>query len=283
MSSSRVTLGVVAISYNEERDLPGFLANLTPWVDEIVIVDDGSTDATGKIAEEAGPKVSFLRSPRHAGEYYADQRNKGIDAARSDWLIHMDIDERITPDFAREILAAIQDPKFEAYRYRRMNYFLHRPMRGGDWRDWNLAHLARRDCLRFSGMYHEKVELAMPARRVGQLKNRMLHLNDESYQERLRKSALYQVEVAESVKRTNRSLGYLDILDSFVREFASQYFWKRGFLDGVSGLIWAFHAASARNRAYVLAWDEQNRVPRERLEEEVRLMWDQQDSQCVRN
>jgi glycosyltransferase involved in cell wall biosynthesis len=278
-SNSIVTLGVVAISCNEERDLPGFLENLLPWVDEIIIVDDGSTDGTRKIAETAGEKVRVIVSPRVEGEYYADQRNKGIGIASSDWLLHMDIDERISPNFALEILEAIHNPDYDAYRYRRLNYFLHRPMRGGDWRDWNLVHLSRREYLRFSGMYHEKIEIAVPPKRVGQLRNFMLHLNDESYGERLRKSAVYQVEVSENIKRANTSLGYFDILGSFIREFINQYFWKRGFLDGVTGLVWAFHAASAQNRAYILAWDQQNRIPREKLEEEIRLMWHQHDTQ----
>src|SRR5690606_19539144 len=236
MSRSNVTLGVVAISQNEERDLPGFLDNVMPWVDEVIIVDDGSTDRTREIAEAAGRNVTFIQSPRREGEYYAAQRNKGIDAARSDWLIHMDIDERISPALADEILAAIRDPRFDAYRYRRLNYFLHRPMRGGGWSDWNLVHLARRECLRFAGMYHESIELSVPSARVGQLKNYMLHFNDESYCERLRKSARYQIEVSERVKETKPSIGYLDILSSFVGEFLYKYLWKRGFLDGVHGL-----------------------------------------------
>ena len=56
---SEPTLGVVAIAYNEEQDLPGFLDHLLPWVDEIVIVDDGSTDRTAEIAASAGGKVNF--------------------------------------------------------------------------------------------------------------------------------------------------------------------------------------------------------------------------------
>lgn len=276
-----ITLGVVAISYNEEHDLPGFLENLIPWVDEIVIVDDGSTDGTCEIARAAGEKVTLMRSPRTEGEYYADQRNKGIDAAKSDWLIHMDIDERIPPDLAIEIVEAIKDPNFDAYRYRRLNYFLHRPMQGGGWRDWNRVHLARRECLRFSGMYHEQVELTVPGDGVGQLKNAMIHLNDASYQERLTKSAIYQHEVAERIKQANTSLGYFDILFSFIGEFFYKYVWKRGFLDGTLGLIWAFHAASAKTRACTLAWDEQNYIPRDGLEERLRLEWDGQISKVV--
>ena len=74
------TLGVVAISYNEERDLPGFIANLQFWVDEIVIVDDGSTDSTKALVEAANVKVNFIISPRKENEYFSHQRNKGIDA-----------------------------------------------------------------------------------------------------------------------------------------------------------------------------------------------------------
>ena len=271
--NSGVTLGVVAISFNEERDLPGFLENLFPWVDEIVIVDDGSTDRTSEIAEAAGVKVNFICSPRRDEEFYADQRNKGISAAHSDWLIHMDIDERVSPELAIEILAAIQNPNYDAYRYRRINYFLHRPMRGGDWTNWNLVHLARREALFFSGMYHEKVDLSVPDRRVGQLEHSMLHLNDESYDERLRKSAAYQIEVSRDIKKSKKLLGSFDIWYSFTREFVYQYVWKKGFLDGAIGLLWAFHAASAMNRACMLAWDEQNQIPREKLEEEIRQMW----------
>jgi len=271
--NSKITVGVVAISYNEEHDLPGFLENVMPWVDEIIIIDDGSTDSTCQIAETAGEKVHFIVSPRGTGEFYANQRNKGINVARSDWLIHMDIDERISPDLAHEILTAIRTPDFDAYRYRRVNYFLHRIMRGGGWKDWNLVHLSKRDCMRFSGMYHEKIELLIPSIKIGQLKNYMLHLNDESYTERLSKSAAYQLEISENIKKTKRSLGYFDILFSFIVEFISKYFWKRGFLDGTLGLIWAFHAASAKTRAYILVWDEQNRIPREKLEKEILSGW----------
>ena len=144
MKAKGPTLGVVAISYNEERDLPAFLEHLLPWVDEIVLVDDGSTDRTVEIAQAAGEKVSFLVHKMETESGFGGQRNFGIESARSEWLLHMDVDERVPPTLAREIREAIPLGGFNAYRYRRKNFFLHRPMRGGGWQTWNAPHLARR-------------------------------------------------------------------------------------------------------------------------------------------
>ena len=47
------------------------------------------------------------------------------------WLLHMDIDERVTPELAKEILAAVRNESKDAYSYGRLNYFLHRPMLAG--------------------------------------------------------------------------------------------------------------------------------------------------------
>lgn len=275
MKKKRPTIGVVAISFNEERDMPGFLANLLPWVDEIVIVDDGSSDKTAELALAAGNKVNFIVSPRNKGEYYADQRNKGIDVAKSDWLLHLDIDERATAALADEIIAVMGSDQFEACRFRRRNYFLNRAMNGGGWADWNQVHLAKRDVLKFGGMYHETIELFCPVDKVKQLSGKMLHINDETYAERLQKSSTYQAEVMARVREKEGRVGVRNIIWSFAREFLVKYIAKRGIRDGIPGLIWTFHAAGAAFRARALVWDEQNRISREDLEKELREKWHQ--------
>ena len=88
-TDGRPTLGVVAISWNEETDMPLFLEHLLPWVDEIVIVDDASTDRTVEIVRTAGPKVKLVEHPKDPETELAGQRNLGIDNASADWLLHM--------------------------------------------------------------------------------------------------------------------------------------------------------------------------------------------------
>lgn len=269
------TLGVVAISFNEERDLPGFIDHLLPWVDEIVIVDDGSTDRTAEIARSGGAKVKFIVSPRMSGEYFSHQRNKGIDAAKSNWLLHMDIDERVTPKLAREILKAVLDDSRDAYRYRRLNFFLHRPMLGGGWQNWNLVHLARREVFRFDGMYHEDCIVDTPPERIGQLTEKMWHFNDETYLERMGKSVLYCQEQATKFIDRQVKMQWWHLIAFPFREFLVKFFWNRGYRDGLVGLLSALHSSNAMFRSCALVWDEQNRVNRSQLEEKLKDLWNQ--------
>jgi glycosyltransferase involved in cell wall biosynthesis len=277
-SNTAVTLGVVAISYNEQVDLPGFLSHLVDWVDEIVIIDDGSGDSTAAIASEYGSKVKFIQSKRGEGEYYADQRNKGIDAAESDWLLHMDIDERVTPKLAAEILDTIRSGNYDACKFRRLNYFMHRPMKGGGWADWNLVHLARRPLLRFGGMYHESIHLKAEASRIGQLTNKMHHFNDASYAERLRKSLTYQEEVVSDLRDKGVKVNLFRMIYASSREFLVKYLYKKGITDGTAGFISAIHSTFAIFKAYALLWEEQHRISREDLEEEMKEKWNNKDN-----
>lgn len=270
---TRPTLGVVAISHNEDKDLPGFLEHLLPWVDEIVIVDDGSTDCTEAIARGAGPKLKFIASPRRTGEYFSHQRNKGIDAAESDWLLHMDIDERVTPELGGEILRAIQEPAKDCYRFRRLNFFLHRPMRGGGWQKWNHVHLARRERFRFAGKVHETLLLHVPSDRVGQLKGYMWHLNDADFVERVRKNMLYMQIEAEKLMEKGVHVRWFHFLIHPWRRVFKSYFLEGGFRDGVLGLIYAMYVLTGTFNWYATAWDRSHAISRAELEGQLRDRW----------
>jgi (heptosyl)LPS beta-1,4-glucosyltransferase len=271
--SKRSTLSVVAICRNEQRDLPGFLEHLLPWVDEIVLVDDGSTDTTEVIANKACEKVKFIRHPRTQADGFAGQRNCGIAASTCDWILNMDIDERPTPALKAEILHAISATPLNAFRYRRSNYFLHRPMRAGGWNSWNNPQLARREHHSYQGKVHERCVVVGTPESIGQLNEYMLHLNDEDYAERLRKSMQYCRLEADRIIASGRIVSAGRLLISPFFEFAKKYFLQRGFRDGVPGLISAMHAACATFRALALVWDAQNRIPREQLESEIRTLW----------
>lgn len=85
------SISLCMIVKNEEKYLRGCLESARPFVDEIVIVDTGSTDATVSIAEEFGAKVfNFTWNGN-----FSDARNKSLRHAVSDWILYLDADERL--------------------------------------------------------------------------------------------------------------------------------------------------------------------------------------------
>lgn len=267
------TLGIVAISYNEEKDLPGFIEHLSPWVDEVIIVDDNSTDRTVSIARSASPTVQVLEHPMNDADGYGGQRNIGIAAASTDWILHMDIDERVPPELANEIRLEIQHTNLNAFAYRRRNFFLHRPMQAGGWENWNRPQLARRGYHRFHKRVHEVCLIEGAPNSIGQLQNYMWHLNDESYLERMEKSFRYCQEVARKLETRDYCVSWYDLSFRPLAKFLARFILRRGYKDGIPGLITALHSACAVFRAYTLVWDRQNKIPRELIEKQIREKW----------
>ncbi len=267
------TIGAVAISRNEEKDLPAFIEHLVSWVDEIVVVDDGSEDDTIKILKNAGPKVKFVEQRMNPQKGYSGQRNRGIAEASADWLVHMDIDERIPPELANEMMAAIKNPRYNGYRYRRLNFFLHRPMKGGGFQDWNNAQLARRGTHYFKNAVHESCVIDGAQEAIGQLKEKIWHLNDDSYKERMEKSLVYcQYQGKRLLKKGIRIKWYHFFLLPMV-DFFRKMALRRGYRDGSLGLLFAVHSSCAMFKACALAFDAQNRIRRSVVEDEIRMQW----------
>lgn len=263
------SIGVVTISKNEEQDLPFFLGHLIDWVDEIIIIDDNSNDRSLEIAQTFGDKVKFIVSPGIENEYFSHQRNKGIELSSTDWIIHMDIDERIPNELKIEILKAIQNPNYVAYKYYRDNYFLHRSMRGGGWTTWNRPHLAKRNSFLFGGMIHENQIFHHEKPQIGQLANKMIHLNDATFSERIEKSKRYLPEFIKRLKRKNIKVKTVHFVIYPTQVFLKKYIYQRGFLDGTLGFMWAIHSSVAIFQALSILWDEQNRILRSDLESKI--------------
>lgn len=109
MSSSLLSL-IVPI-YNVAAYLPRCLeslAALDPRPDEIIAVDDGSTDGSLRILEEFQPRMANLRILRQANSGVSAARNKGLDTAQGHYLAFVDADDFLAPDAYQTPLAQAQ-------------------------------------------------------------------------------------------------------------------------------------------------------------------------------
>jgi glycosyltransferase involved in cell wall biosynthesis len=86
------------ITLNEERNLPRCLASVAPLVDDIVIIDSGSTDGTAEIAAKFGARVVH-----HDWLGYVGQKNFALAQAAHEWVLSIDADEEISPELATSI------------------------------------------------------------------------------------------------------------------------------------------------------------------------------------
>lgn len=142
--SPRVSAAMIV--RNEERFLPGCLESVRAEVDEIVIVDTGSSDRTPDIARDAG--AVLLTYPWHGD--FAAARNVALDAASGDWILYIDADERLLVAKPGDLRRVVDRPGAVAghVRFRpRVGFTPYREIR-----------LFRRDPrIRFRGRIHETV------------------------------------------------------------------------------------------------------------------------------
>ncbi len=147
-----MSLSAAIIVKDEADHLDACLSSLRGLVDEIVVVDTGSSDRTVDVAEQSGAVVGH--EPWRGD--FATPRNLSLDLASSDWILYVDADERVRGDFraARAVLEDAAD--CVAFRVRFVPQVGWTPLR--EVRLWR-----NRDDIRFRGHIHETVVPAISA------------------------------------------------------------------------------------------------------------------------
>jgi glycosyltransferase involved in cell wall biosynthesis len=261
-------ISVCTISKNEERDIIGFLENIVDFADEIIIIDDDSNDKTKEIALSYGKKIRFIENKMTTKDF-ASQRNISIANANGDWLIHMDIDERISKMLKEDILKNMGNPNIKAFKHRRLNFFLNHKMKGGGFQSWNKIQIARNGIHHFTNKIHENCIVDCNKDQILQLNGYMYHLTDDNYEERIDKSNTYVNMIVENLSNEGKQINKCDILFKPILKFITRFFIQKGFRDGIYGLIWALHCSIADFKVYTILWLKQNKLNRKKLDSDL--------------
>jgi glycosyltransferase involved in cell wall biosynthesis len=241
---------VVVITKNEERNIGDCLQSVT-WADEVIVVDAQSTDRTTVIAKTYTDRVYVRPWPG-----YGPQKNFGIDQVEAEWVLVLDADERVTPDLQGEICRTIAAAPAEVggYEIPRRNYFYGEWLRGGGVYPDRQLRLFRRSAGRYDDvLLHERLQLTG---QIARLESPLIHHSIPTVQHHVRKIARYSVLAAQEKLRRGGHLGGAGLAASHLMTIFRVYILRRGYRDGIPGLLFAvlsgMHTFLKYARAYEL-------------------------------
>ncbi len=229
-----MNLTAVVLTKNEEKNIERCLKSLS-FAGEILIVDDYSVDRTLDIAKKFGVKIY----KRLLNGDFAQQRNFALSKARFDWVLFIDADEVVPEKTKLEIISKIENPllKEVGYFVRRDNYFLGKKLKYGEASSVSLLRLGKKGC----GVWKRKVHEFWDIKgKVVMLNNRIDHYFCENLSDFIEKINWYSELHTKANQEEGKKSNLFKILFYPVFKFFNGFVLKRGFLDGVSGFVFAF-------------------------------------------
>ncbi len=240
-------ISCVVITYNESKNIRRCLQSVN-WADEIVVVDAYSTDDTREIASAFTDKIHQLKwSGFGPAKEYARSKATG------DWILSVDADE-VVPGNLREEIQRITESQesLDGYFVPRRSNFLGRWIRHCGWYPDLVLRLFKKERGSFTDrVVHEEVRVIGS---TGRLRTDLLHYTDPDLDHYLKKLNRYTSLDALQLFRQGRRAGILDILFRPIITFVKMYFFRRGFSDGLPGLILAISSSFHVFSKYVKLW-----------------------------
>jgi len=250
---SKPTLSIIIAAKNEAHQISQCVRSAS-FADEILVLDSGSIDGTAEQAQIAGATVISTDWPG-----YGPQQQRGINMARSDWVLSLDADEIISDSLRDEILTAITSDKSDGYRIPRHSSFCGKFIEHSGWRPDYTLRLVRRSLAGFTDHFlHAHMTVNG---KTGHLKTPIIHFSYRSLDDVLEKLNRYSrgaaIDAAERGVKSTLLKAVLKGIWAFVRT----YFIKQGFRDGRMGLVLAIYNGHATYYKYLRLWlDNQHAV-----------------------
>lgn len=246
-------ISVTIICKNEESNIEDCIKSVL-WADEIIVVDSFSTDRTVEIAKRYTENVY-----QNGWNGYAEQRNIALSKATKEWVMPLDADERCSTELREEIenIISLDNVEESGFRIPRKSFFLNKWVKNCGWYPGFQLRLFKREKAKVTDrLVHEGYEVDG---KVGFLKNDILHYTVNSISEYLVKINHYSSLQAEE-KVLRKKVKFSDLFFRPIAAFIQQFFMKKGFLDGIYGLMVTNYDIMTNMLTYMKIWEMQNKV-----------------------
>lgn len=226
-SAEPISLTVAIIALNAASQIGPCLESVR-FAGEVLVIDSGSTDETVAIATAQGARVEH-----HEWLGFGRQKQLAVQRAKHDWVLCLDVDERVTEALALSIREAMAGGRLHAWRMARRNRFLGTWLRHGEgYPDWSLRLFHRAHASWSNDDVHEAV---LTTAEVGRLDGDLLHDSAENVATYMAKQNRYTTLHAETLFRQGVRASYWRLFVSPLVRFVKFYIVKGGFLDGGPG------------------------------------------------
>ncbi len=248
----KLNLTAIVLTKNSEDVIKDCLESLQ-WIDEIIVVDDESTDNTREIASKFKAKVLEVK-----GGSFSDSRNYGMKKALGKWILYIDSDERITPALQKEIIKVISDSKTElsTWAIPRKNIILGQEMKHGGWWPDYVKRLFKKESLKkWSGELHEEPKFKGE---LGYLNNPIIHQKHDNLSDMVSKTNGWsEIEAKLMLDANHPRMNIFRFITAMFREFWLRMVRNTAFFDGTKGVIYAIYQVYSRFISYAKLWEMQ--------------------------
>jgi|GEM_PF-1163751 len=220
-------LGVCIITKNPGNLLLSCLSSIYSWTDEIVLIDDYSTDGSIDNAKKKFNCKLYLH--KYLGEGY--QRIYGLEKMKSKWVLVLDADEIVTSELRIEILSAIKSNKISGYRVPIQSHYIKRPLKYGGENYSKLVLFKRKYGYATSNMIHSVYSVSNG--KIKKLRNRILHFSYPSMQKMFRKFTSYAYRQAKDKITRGEKTSLKKIIFFGPHMFWARFVKDHGYLDGL--------------------------------------------------
>ncbi|HBU21815.1 TPA: glycosyltransferase family 2 protein [Candidatus Beckwithbacteria bacterium] len=241
-------LSLIVITKNNQDVLPACLKSARLLADEIIVIDDFSTDKTASLARKSGAKIYA-----HKLTTFAAQRNFGLKKATNSWILFVDSDEVLNEKLQSEIMTVVINGKTDGYFIKRTDYFLGSWLKYGETGNIKLLRLGKKGKGPWQGRVHERWEIKG---KKGVLQHPLKHYPHQSVTKFLTKINHYSDIVAQYKVEQGIRVSIWQIFCFPLGKFIHNYIFRLGFLDGTAGFIMAammsFHSFLCKGKQYLL-------------------------------
>ena len=231
--NNKLPISCFIIAQDEADRITNTIESVIDIVDEVIVIDSGSTDGTQDLARQLGCKVFFNK-----WKGYGPQKRFGEDCAKNEWLLNLDADEYLSDQIKSEILQIFDDNN-NHYNFFSMKVTPIYP-------NWKRPRIfsASHECVRLynkrfgrfsNSPVHDSVETNNS--KIFYFKNHVYHNSVRSFKHLIEKEESYIQLQSKTLKDKNKIFLFLRIFVEFPLAFIKYYFIRRHFTGVLTGLV----------------------------------------------